>query len=36
MCFSIKKFFDDYKKIYLYDRFFVSTGSFTTYHVKVV
>ena len=31
-----KKFFDDDKIFYLYDRFFVSNRNFTTEHVKIV
>ena len=31
-----KKIFDDNKKIYLYDRFFVSNQNFSTKHVKIV
>ena len=35
MCFLIKKIFDDDKKYYLYDRFFVSNRNFTTENVKI-
>ena len=31
-----KKFDDDKKKIYLYDRFFVSNRNFTSFYVKIV
>ena len=33
MCFSIKKLFDEDKKIHQYDRFFVSNQKFTTWDV---
>ena len=36
MCFLIKKMFDDNKKSYLYDGFFVLNRNFTTEHDKIV
>ena len=36
MCFLLKKFLKLTKKLYLYDRFFMSNRIFTTEHVEIV